>query len=278
MKTLVLSERLAVLLPAYNCPESLARTLASMVNCETACDIYLVDDGSEPALDITGLEPAGCCLILLRMAKNGGITRALNFGLEHIMAAGHAFIARIDAGDLYVHGRFSKQMAFLRAHPNHAVVGSWINYMDENRRPLFTLRQPVDHAALLKAFRYNNHIAHPSAMLRSDALRQLGGYSEAYPAAEDYELFFRLSRKFHLANLPEVLLDYEVSPHQISNRRKTQSNLSRLRIQLRYFDFWDIHSWLGAARTLTILMIPRPLLITSRALKDHLIKQLKDSS
>ena len=53
---------------------------------------------------------------------------------------------------------------------------------------------------------------------------------------EDYEFFFRISKKFRVSNIDEVLIKKEINPNSISlSKRKVQLK-SRLRIQLNYFN------------------------------------------
>ena len=49
-----------------------------------------------------------------------------------------------------------------------------------------------------------NCIAHPTVMARRAALVAAGGYRAAFLAAEDYDLWLRLSETADLANLPGV--------------------------------------------------------------------------
>jgi hypothetical protein len=42
-------------------------------------------------------------------------------------------------------------------------------------------------------------------------------YDESFVHAEDYELWLRASRCLRVANIPEILLDYRISPTQISS-------------------------------------------------------------
>ena len=83
----------AVLMPAYNGQDDVVRTLASF---EEDANIYalIVDDGSTPP--IVAPEVPGMCVEVLRMAKNGGIERALQAGVEALAARGFRYAARID--------------------------------------------------------------------------------------------------------------------------------------------------------------------------------------
>ena len=52
----------------------------------------------------------------------------------------------------------------------------------------------------------NSCFPHPSVMFRTCILKDIGFYSTGYPAAEDYEFFFRISKKFRVSNIDEVLI------------------------------------------------------------------------
>lgn len=94
-------------------------------------------------------------------------------------------------------------------------------------------------------------------MIRSSALRESGIYREDVPGAEDYELFMRLSRRYELAVLPEVLTYCEYSLSGISIARRRQQQRERLKVQLRYFNPQTPYSFLGIARTLVSMITPR---------------------
>ena len=63
-------------------------------------------------------------------------------------------------------------------------------------------------------------IPHPGAMIRTTALRQVGGYrGPEFEPAEDVDLWLRLAEIARLANLPEVVIDYRVHLRSVSHVR-----------------------------------------------------------
>jgi hypothetical protein len=107
---------------------------------------------------------------------------------------------------------------------------------------------------------------HPACMLRLSALCRLGPYSERYFGAEDYELFFRLSRECKLANLPEILILKSHAPDSISIAHRRRSLASRARIQWRYFSPASPHSYAGILRSMVMLAIPHDLSVAVKRL------------
>ena len=113
---------------------------------------------------------------------------------------------------------------------------------------------------------FNIGLSHASAMMRVEALKTVGLYSDQYPAAEDYELLRRIGKRFLLANLPEVLLHYRISSNGQSLRRRKQQLYDRLRIQVKYFKLFEWRAWVGMLKTLVLFLIPVGLVGWMRSL------------
>lgn len=250
--------RLAVLMPVHRDQEGLERSLASLMRDGAGFDIVVVDDGSRPPLSVPGSFRSRTTL--LRLDTNLGITGALNAGLGHIAAAGYEYVARLDAGDLSLPGRMAAQMAFLDAHPDHAMVGCAANWVDLKGSLLYIFRPPEADHNLRRFQHYRVGFMHSAVMLRVAALDECGFYDDRYNGAEDYELFVRLSRRHRIANLPDVYIDYEINPRSLSSRRFRQG-IVRLRVQMHWFDPWSVHAYLGVARNVVLLFATRGLIL-----------------
>lgn len=250
--------RLAVLIPVYNDPRGLAACLAPLAAAGGGFDVLVVDDGSEPPLDEAG---AGLPFAVRchRLPANRGIAAALNAGLALIRGRDYAYVARLDAWDICAPERFGLQMAFLDRHERHVVVASDVEFIDRAGAPLYRYAPQCEDAAIRREMRYRPSFIHPASMLRLAALERTGGYSEAYPGAEDYELFWRLLDIGLGANLPDVLLKVYLNPLGISQTRRRQLIRSRLRLQLDRFGFADPHSYFGILRTLALAGMPYSL-------------------
>jgi len=250
--------RLAVLIPVYNAQPALECSLLSLAEDGAEFEVFVVDDGSAPALTV----PEGLPFPVrwFRLPHNQGITKALNVGLEAILQERFEYVGRLDAGDISLPGRFDAQMAFLDEHPDHAVVGTYADMIDEEGGHLHAFRPPTRHDALMRQLYYRNPMCHPSVMMRTAALRAVGLYADDYPGSEDYEMWLRLSRTWKLANLDQVSVRKEETRSSITARR-LRLGISRLRLQFAHFDPRSIHAYLGIARSLALLLISRGMLL-----------------
>ncbi|MBN3845311.1 glycosyltransferase [Paraburkholderia sp. Ac-20342] len=254
----------AVLIPAYNGQADLDATLASFEE-NAPVHVLIVDDGSTPPIVAPTLP--NLHIEVLRMAQNGGIERALQTGIDALAQRGFRYAARIDTGDRAVPQRLAKQRAFMERHPNVAGLGMWTQVVTRAGEPLFMLTPPAEPDAIRRQRFFRSCLAHPSMMLRIDAVRTAGNYRAEYRSAEDLDLFVRLMDRYDCANLPELGLYYELNEGGISATKRRRQIGSTLRLQLRYFNAGNPYDWLGLAKNLLHLALPyRTLQRVKRAL------------
>lgn len=259
----------AVLIPAYNGQADVDLTLASFSE-SAPVHVLIVDDGSTPPIVAPAI--ANMKIEVLRMARNGGIERALQTGIDALAQRGFRYAARIDAGDRSVPQRLAKQRLFMELHPRVAGLGMWTQVVTREGKPLFMLTPPAEPDAIRRLRFFRSCLAHPSMMLRIDAVRAVGNYRAEYRSAEDLDLFVRLMQRYDCANLPELGLYYELNEGGISATKRRRQVSSTLRLQLRYFNVANPYDWLGLAKNLLHLVTPyralqriKRSLLTSRA-------------
>ena len=243
----------AVLLPAYNGQADVDLTLASFSE-SALIHVLIVDDGSTPPIIAPVI--ANMQIDVLRMPQNGGIERALQTGIDTLAQRGFRYAARIDAGDRSVPQRLAKQRAFMELHPQVAGLGMWTQVVTREGKLLFVLTPPAEPRAIRRTRFFRSPLAHPSMMLRVDAVRAVGNYRVRYPSAEDLDLFLRLMERYDCANLPELGLYYELNEGGISATKRRRQVKSTLQLQLRYFNAANPYDWLGLAKSLLHLVTP----------------------
>jgi hypothetical protein len=154
---------------------------------------------------------------ILRTEQNSGHGGALNFGL--LFARGE-YVARLDADDVCVDARrFEKQIAYLDAHPDVAVVGSQAGYIDAGGRRLKAgeIYRPTTATGVEWTLMLGCPIVHSTAMYRTRVVRdEMGGYVPGVRFGEDADLWLRIARHYAIRNLPDRLVDYRVLPTSLT--------------------------------------------------------------
>jgi GT2 family glycosyltransferase len=252
--------RLAVLMPVYNPGAALSQTLDTLRAQTVPFRLYLVDDGSSDKPDYQTLTRGLDCRVL-ELPQNVGVTRALNAGLKVVLAEGLPLVARMDNGDLCAPERFARQVGYLDQHPDIALVGSWVTFSYPRHGYEFTARYPDSAEGCARFLRYNTPIIDATMMVRAEVFRTVGDYPPEYPAAEGYALeLMAQAAGYRMLNLPEVLLTAVELKESLSRDQRRDQLLSRLRLQWRFADWADHHTWAGLARTLTLMVMPITLL------------------
>ena len=205
-----------VLLPVYNAADTLAASLSSIAaQTFTNFRVLAVDDGSTDASpDILADWAARDKRFKIVRRPNAGIVTALNVGLA---LAAAPFIARMDADDISLPERFDVQLAYLRNTSGCVAVGCGILHIDSRGHMLPGLPvpgPPADADANWLPAR-EPYIMHPFLMVRRSAMIDVGGYRHV-PGSEDSDLYWRLSEKGALHNLPEILGYYRMHDLSIS--------------------------------------------------------------
>jgi hypothetical protein len=157
---------------------------------------------------------------------DAGLAAALNRGIS--LARGR-YIARQDHDDLADPRRIARQVEFLDAHPDHALVGTraeiWVGDTPSGRFH----DHPTEDQLLRFDLLFNNPFVHSSVMMRKSALDRVGVYTSDpnRQPPEDYELWSRISRHYRVANLAERLTVYREVPASMS-RAGSQPFLQKL--------------------------------------------------
>jgi hypothetical protein len=102
-------------------------------------------------------------------------------------------------------------MERMAAEPDLLVLGTATVRIDAEGRQLEQVTPPSDPAEISRVLERVNAIAHPTVVMRRDAVESVGGYRRAYLRAEDYDLWLRLAERGKLANLTEPLLEYRIT-------------------------------------------------------------------
>ncbi|HKS25724.1 MAG TPA: glycosyltransferase [Thermoanaerobaculia bacterium] len=198
--------RVSVLLPVWNGEAFLEPAIDSILGQTlTSLELIVTDDGStdRSAAIAEGFASRDERVRVLRRPHEG-LSASLNAG---IAAMRGQYAARMDADDVSVADRLQKQVEFLDAHPVCVAAGTWIEVVDEEERPLGLKTYVTTHAEISAALlRGVSPIAHPTVVVRADALRAAGGYDARRYPSEDLDLWFRLGERGELANLGEALL------------------------------------------------------------------------
>ena len=204
------SPTISVIMPVYNAERYVAIAVESILN-QTYFDfefIIINDGSSDQSLSILQKYAKEDNRIRLVTRENRGLVFTLN---EMIEIAKGKIIARMDADDISLPNRLNTQYDFMLNNQHILASGCNSELIDEFGYKIGTHILPNEHQEI----DYNNlrgrcSICHPSAVMRSKYLKNIGGYNRYARNAEDLDLWLRLAEAGRLANISDILLKYRV--------------------------------------------------------------------
>jgi glycosyltransferase involved in cell wall biosynthesis len=196
--------RVSVIIPTKDRPQLLEQALASAAALrgdDLDLELIVADNGS--VADIEAI--ARCYGAKFTVTLTPGPSAARNAGLA--VATGE-FVAFLDDDDLWTRKHIRSHLTFLSQHQDFAAVVSQVVRTDMEGNPTsepYPDRMPAD-GRLFKQFLLNWHQI-GALVARTEVIQALGGFDEALPAGEDWDLFLRLaiSQKIGFVPVPTVL-------------------------------------------------------------------------
>ncbi|PQV62865.1 Glycosyltransferase involved in cell wall bisynthesis [Abditibacterium utsteinense] len=260
-----MSTSISVVVPVYNRGARIQKTLDSVLQQTLApVEILVIDDGSsdESAAWIENHYRGEKTLRVIRQ-ENQGVAAARNRGLQE---ARGQYIAFLDHDDVWRPDKLKRQLEVALRHPDAAVIYSLWRDVDGNAMPL-----PDEY--------WNTHfhnwtprtgsvydwvcgmpcpiVSMSVPLLKTQTLRDIGGFEPATVPCDDWDLWLRLSRENRFEMVPEKLVDYvhhgeQQSSDLVSIHAGMRRTLARqwpfvLRYPKRWWFVWSFYQFLTTA-------------------------------
>ena len=204
----------SVLMTARNASPTIAAALRSVLAADGDLEVVVVDDGSTDGT-ADAVRQLADPRIRLHVATPQGLGLAWNQALS---LANAEFVARCDADDLFTPDRLGWQRAWLAEHPDFVAVAGSFAAIDPAGRPVPGLECRPDAADITAELRDGQTRTHLNAFLmRTAALRQIGGFRPWFRSAGDLDVQFRLATVGRVAYEPRLAYLYRLHDHSVTH-------------------------------------------------------------
>lgn len=205
---------ITVLMPAYNVERYIRDAIDSVLRQSfTDFELLIVNDGSKDETEQIIRSYSDPRIVLFNQS-NKGVAAALNAGLK--LARGK-YIARFDADDICYPDRLHQQYTFMEEHPEYALIGTDVDYMDKNGEYLMHFEN-IGHTPdeIAASIRTCCPFIHSSVFYRKEAVLDLGGYDEKAHTFEDWLLWTKLVEKSKSLNFRTPLICVRFNPESVT--------------------------------------------------------------
>lgn len=218
---------LSVILSTYNEEKYILESVNSILNqTYPYFELIIVNDGSTDSTSEI-LKSITDSRVTVINKGNSGLADSLNVGIK---VSKYDWIARMDGDDVAELDRFERQVSYLNDSVD--IVGGQYRVIDSegklksssvSHKPLTTLKCKRDILFGMSP------LVHPTVIIRKSLLDKYGGYDANFFAAQDFELWARLSPNATMINIPDAILKYRKHSNTIThNRYELQMKLTFL--------------------------------------------------
>lgn len=214
----------SVVIPTFNRKCFLGEAIESVLNQSYKnVEMLVVDDGSTDNTSELMVAYASNPQIRYFRQENQGQSVARNLALTH---AKGDFICFLDSDNRWLPEKLEKSLRVFAQRPEVGVVYGDIITIDEQGQEV-TRQNMTRHSGRITKYLFrDNCVSMNTSMTRRICFDEMGGMEQGRRAADDYELWLRLSVRYEFFYLPEFLAEYRVMADQISSNkdRRFQSN------------------------------------------------------
>lgn len=226
-----IGDLVSVVIATYNMGHYLPHAVQSVLQQEYPhVEVQIVDDGSTDDTPAVTRRWDGNPRVRIYRQPNGGQARAKNQGVA--LSRGR-YIAFLDADDVWLPGKLTRQMPLFSGRPGLGVVYSDFERMDAEGRVLPRGHVPMHRGRISGALLIDNFIPFPSAVVRRECFELHGLFDDALAMGIDYELWLRLSTFYEFDFVPEATVRYRIWSGQMS-RNYRQRYDSGIRIMQNF--------------------------------------------
>ncbi|SEH27935.1 Glycosyltransferase involved in cell wall bisynthesis [Selenomonas sp. KH1T6] len=241
----------SAILPTFRNVEDICKIIDS-IQAQTfgAWELLVVndfgsDDGTVELVSMYALNDRR--IRLIQAEKSLGLSESLNLGIRK---ARGKYIARCDVNGTYVLERFAKQVAFLEASPKVGVVGGWQNHYGKSE----WIEETATNPELLRCrMIFWCDLCTSTLMYRRDVLLENNLFYDSHVQAEEWDLWAKAISFMDIANIPEVLVNYNdnnaIKSEAIADLAEESGHItakilkSTLDIRLSLYDYHLLNGW-----------------------------------
>ncbi len=212
------NELVSAVIASYNMAQYLPQAVNSVLaQTYRNLEVRIVDDGSTDDTRQVVRQWEADPRVHVLFQKNAGAANAKNQGMK---ASRGAFVALLDADDIWLPQKLAHQMALFKATPQVGLVYSDYARMDGEGRALPQALTRMHRGWVAGPLLVENFVAYSAVVMRRECLERTGYFDESLSMGFDYDLWLRLSAHYRFDYVPEATVRYRVWSGQLSRNYK----------------------------------------------------------
>ena len=201
----------SIIVSSYNHEKYIEECILSIVNqTYKNIELIVIDDGSSDNSRVVLERLQKQYGFFWELQSNMGVSKTLNKAIRNFSQG--KYIAGCGSDDFFALDRIEKQVRYMEAHPEYAMVCGKAYTVDENSKVIegFSVIDPVTDPVKSLTFESlveSNPIPAMTVMLRKDVWLECGGYNEN-TIVEDLDMWLKIAYRYKIGYMDDYFAYY----------------------------------------------------------------------
>lgn len=232
--------RVSVVTSVFNGEHYIQKAIDSiLMQTEKDFEYIIVNDGSTDGTKEILNQITDSRVKIIEQKENHGASKSLHHAIEN---SSSNWIAIQDADDISLPLRLERQVMYLENQKDIGLAGSYIQCItNPNQRNLRRIALETERFfnsarsihEIQNSIFYGSRFCHGTFMFSKKIYQQIGGYSQKYKIAYDYDLLQRFNSVSKIRKIPEILYKYRLSHSSLSKQNLLKTNAESMEISIQ---------------------------------------------
>jgi glycosyltransferase involved in cell wall biosynthesis len=221
--------KVSIIIPVYNGSDFLKAAVESaLTQTYDNFEVIIVNDGSDDDGKTEDVALSFHNKIRYFKKENGGVATALNLGIKEMKGE---YFSWLSHDDVYYPEKINLQIDYLEKQKNkNIVLYSDYTYIDENSQIIRNIALPEYDSGMFRPFFIQGgYINGCTLLIPKICFENCGLFSQELKITQDYDLWFRIARKFEFHHTAKCLVYSRLHENQgtlkLSSIRLKEANL-----------------------------------------------------
>jgi glycosyltransferase involved in cell wall biosynthesis len=205
--------KVSIIIPVYNGANFLREAIDSaLAQTYGNIEVIVVNDGSIDGGKTEGIAKSYGDRLRYYYKENGGVASALNFGIREMKGE---YFSWLSHDDVYYPNKVEEQIQYFKNINKIVILYSDYDLIDRDSKYIRAEKikniEPRD-------FRYALIVGNPingcTALVPRSCFEVVGTFDTRLKTTQDYDLWFRMAKKYDFLHIPKVLVKSRVHPEQ----------------------------------------------------------------
>jgi len=202
---MVFNPKVSIIIPVYNGSNYLREAIDSaLAQTYKNIEVIVVNDGSKDGGKVEAIAKSYGDRIRYFYQDNGGVASALNFGIRKMTGD---YFSWLSHDDIYYPLKIEVQINFLEKNKTDVILYSDFEYINSDSK---FIRSKLIGNVEPRKFVYTLITSYPingcTTLIPKTCFDIVGVFNENLMTTQDYELWFRMSKKYRFIHINNILI------------------------------------------------------------------------